>query len=86
HSALVSRLADAASRVAAAAHIPPTVAIISGSGEFLARAVARRLAGVSSILSLCELWGPHASITACARGLLGLACKRFPSRHLSAET
>jgi hypothetical protein len=86
HWALVSRLADAASRVATAAKIPPTVAIISGSGEFLARAVARRLAGVSSILSLCELWGPHASITACAGGLLSLACKRFPSRHLSAET
>jgi hypothetical protein len=79
NSALVTRLADAAARVAAAAPAPPRFAIISGSGEFLARAVVGRLPNIASVLSVGDLWGPHASVTACASGLLMLARESLDS-------
>jgi probable H4MPT-linked C1 transfer pathway protein len=72
-SALTARLAEAVSRVASAGSTPPRSAILSGSGEFLARAVLRRLPQVAAIASLAELWGAEASVCACARALLLLA-------------
>lgn len=52
----------------------PDVAVISGSGEFLARRAAVRLLGVGGrIVSLSESWGRGASEAACAVALHALA-------------
>ncbi len=80
HSALLSRLVHAAFRVADSAPSRPTSTIISGSGEFLARAVAAEILPRSSTLSLHELWGAEASFAACAHAVLLLALESSGSR------
>ena len=71
---LVARLEAAGRRAIAAALGPPGSAVIAGSGEFLARRLARRLLPASAlILSLRTLWSPDDSTAACARALLILA-------------
>jgi (4-(4-[2-(gamma-L-glutamylamino)ethyl]phenoxymethyl)furan-2-yl)methanamine synthase len=72
--ALMTRLVRAARRVTRSIGGRLDHTIISGSGEFLARRVARTLTprGVS-IVSLAEQWGATASSVACARALLELA-------------
>jgi probable H4MPT-linked C1 transfer pathway protein len=51
----------------------PGVAVVSGSGEFLARRVAERLVGPGgSIVSLAKALGPSGSEAACAVAMLRL--------------
>ncbi len=74
--ALFDRLLASARRACAATIGTPTTAVVSGSGEFLARRIAEALVGPSgTVRSLAELWGPAASDAACARALLELAAK-----------
>ena len=72
-SALLDRL-ELSARAACHATIGhPIHAVVSGSGEFLATRLARRLVGPAGrVLSLSELWGPAGSEAACARALLEL--------------
>jgi probable H4MPT-linked C1 transfer pathway protein len=71
---LLDRLAEAGERACARTIGRPGVAIVSGSGEFLARRVARRMLGPDlPILGLADLWGEAASTAACAWALLILA-------------
>ncbi len=66
---LVERLTEAARRVGAA-----RVAVVSGSGEFLARRVATSLLGDDGVVhSLASLWGRGASEAACAHALVRIA-------------
>lgn len=52
----------------------PEVAVVSGSGEFLARRVAEAVVGPSgAIQPLGSLWGSGASGAACAHALIELA-------------
>lgn len=74
--ALFERLATSARRACAGTIGTPTVAVVSGSGEFLARRVAEALVGpAGSVRSLAESWGPAASDAACARALIELAAR-----------
>ncbi len=53
---------------------PPRHAVVAGSGEFLARRLARRILPTGgTILSLGEVWGPLGSSAACAHALVVLA-------------
>ncbi len=71
---LVDRLVEAARRACDATIGGPTVAVVSGSGEFLARRVAESLLGKDGrIHSLGSLWGEGASEAACAHALVRLA-------------
>jgi probable H4MPT-linked C1 transfer pathway protein len=71
--ALVNRLLAAARRVCKTTIGAPTLAVVSGSGEFLARRVAEALVGPSgAVRSLGDLWGKGASEAACARALIEL--------------
>jgi len=71
---LRERLVDAARRACEATIGTPEVAVVSGSGEFLARRVAEMLLGPdAAIRPLGELWGPRGSDAACARALIELA-------------
>ncbi len=70
---LFSRLAQAAHRVCEATIGRADVAVIAGSGEFLARRLAARVLGADlRIISLAETWGRAASTAGCARALLTL--------------
>ena len=72
-AALFQRLLAASRRACSATVGTPALAVVSGSGEFLARRVAEALVGPSAtVRSLAELWGPAASEAACARALLEL--------------
>lgn len=74
---LFERLLASARRACEATVGTPRVAVVSGSGEFLARRVAEALVGPSgTVRSLGELWGPAASDAACARALIELAGAR----------
>ncbi len=75
--ALMTRLTAAAER-ACLDHIgPPRGAVVAGSGEFLARRVARRVVGPDGpIISLEDAWGSVASSAACAYALVVLAAER----------
>jgi probable H4MPT-linked C1 transfer pathway protein len=74
---LIDRLERAAIRACQATIQMPVVAVVSGSGEFLARRVAERvLAPGGRVLSLAESWGAAASIAACAHALIMLANQR----------
>ncbi len=74
--ALFDRLVAAARRACAATVGTPTAAVVSGSGEFLARRVAEGLVGASAaVRSLGGVWSPAASEAACARALLELAAE-----------
>ncbi len=71
--ALVGRLAMAARLVMQSLPVKPTVAVISGSGEFLARDIADRvLPDIGRVISLSDLWNSAASDAACAKALLEL--------------
>lgn len=70
-SVLVERLVSSARRLVGGT---AQAAILSGSGEFLARKVAERIiTAPASIVSLSELWGRSASDAACAQALMLLA-------------
>ncbi|WP_165063875.1 hydantoinase/oxoprolinase family protein [Paludisphaera rhizosphaerae] len=72
--ALRDRLAAAARRACASTIGEPRTAVISGSGEFLARRVAEALVGPhGTIRSIGDLWGRDGSDAACARALIDLA-------------
>ncbi len=72
--ALLARLADAAGRACLATAGRPRSVITAGSGEFLARRLARRVLGArGTIIGLQEAWGPIASIAGCAHALVVLA-------------
>jgi hypothetical protein len=71
---LVARLVEAAEESCRVLDRRPAVVVIAGSGEFLAREVARRVVEPGgTIESLAERWGPTASAAACARALLEIA-------------
>ncbi len=71
---LLHRLAQAAARVCQATIGIADVAVVAGSGEFLARRLAARVLGPDRpIISLAEAWGCAASTAGCARALLMLA-------------
>ncbi|MFO0890440.1 MAG: hydantoinase/oxoprolinase family protein [Isosphaeraceae bacterium] len=68
---LLDRLIQAARRVCEATIGRPEAAVISGSGEFLARRVALVILGDDRpIHALADLWGEAASTAACAQALL----------------
>ena len=71
-AALLGRLIFASGRVAEA----PGRAVVSGSGEWLARRLAGRVVAAGGpIVSLAEAWGPAASEAACAHALAVLAAE-----------
>jgi len=73
---LLGRLSLAAARVCQATIGIPDVAVVAGSGEFLARRLASRVLGPDRpIISLAEAWGCAASTAGCARALLMLVMK-----------
>jgi uncharacterized hydantoinase/oxoprolinase family protein len=73
-NSLLNRLTRAAQRVSQATIGKADVAVIAGSGEFLAqRLAARVLEPMGQIISLGETWGRAASTAGCARALLLLA-------------
>jgi probable H4MPT-linked C1 transfer pathway protein len=74
--ALLSRLIRCAGRAAAGTG-PPRGAVVSGSGEFLARRLAERLIEPGGpIVGLHDAWGSRASAAACAHALVVLAAER----------
>jgi probable H4MPT-linked C1 transfer pathway protein len=76
-SALLARLESAARGACESTVGPPAFAIVSGSGEPLARRLAERLLGPSDpIVCLRDAWGPAASSAACAHALVVLARER----------
>jgi probable H4MPT-linked C1 transfer pathway protein len=71
---LMSRLVRAALKACESTIRQPAVAVVAGSGEFLARRLARRILGPDcQIISLAEAWGPADSQAGCAHALLLLA-------------
>ena len=77
--ALMARLVVAAERACVATVGRPRSAVVSGSGEFLARRLAERmlLPGCErNVISLDEAWGPVASSAGCAYALLVVAAER----------
>jgi probable H4MPT-linked C1 transfer pathway protein len=75
---LMNRLATAALRACGPTIGQPAAAVIGGSGDFLARRLARRLVGPDGpLVSLKEAWGPLASSAGCAYALVQLAQERF---------
>jgi hypothetical protein len=77
--ALLERLLGAARQALSARIGRPSSAVLSGSGEFLARRLATRLLPEGTpIISLGDAWGPEGSSAACARALLILARDPLP--------
>jgi probable H4MPT-linked C1 transfer pathway protein len=75
--ALLARLESAALRACRATSGAPRSAVVSGSGEFLARRLATRMLPEGSpIVPLREAWGPVASSAGCAYALVQLAAER----------
>jgi (4-(4-[2-(gamma-L-glutamylamino)ethyl]phenoxymethyl)furan-2-yl)methanamine synthase len=75
---LIHRLVRAAERAAGSTTGRPAVAVVAGSGEFLARRVALRiLEPGGTIIGLKEVWGDVASSAGCAFALVKLAAERF---------
>ncbi len=74
---LLDRLATAAQRACLPTIGCPTAAVVAGSGEFLARRLAKRVIDIGGpIVSLREAWGPLASSAGCAYALAILASER----------
>ncbi len=72
--ALLRRLEAAAVRACRPTVGRPGAAVVAGTGEFLARRLARRVVERGgTIVGLAESWGPVASTAGCARALLALA-------------
>ena len=70
---LLDRLSQAVFAIIANGAAKPAVAVVSGSGEFLARRLVERIfRNEVRVLSLSDLWSPAASEAACARALLEL--------------
>jgi probable H4MPT-linked C1 transfer pathway protein len=79
---LLDRLVEAGRRACGATISVPESAIVSGSGEFLARRVARGILGPNRpIHSLADLWGEEASTAACAYALLVLASMKHQPKE-----
>ncbi len=77
--ALLTRLESAALRACRATAGVPRSAVVSGSGEFLARRLAARMLPEGSpIVPLREAWGPVASGAGCAYALVQLASEQVP--------
>jgi (4-(4-[2-(gamma-L-glutamylamino)ethyl]phenoxymethyl)furan-2-yl)methanamine synthase len=77
-SCLRERLARAAEGACRTTIGMPATAVIAGSGDFLARRLARRLVGPGgSLIRLEEAWGPVASAAGCAYALVQLASERL---------
>jgi probable H4MPT-linked C1 transfer pathway protein len=75
---LMRRLRIAAERACLPTIGQPAAAVVAGSGEFLARRLARTLIGPEgTIISLKEAWGALASSAGCAYALLALASEHF---------
>jgi probable H4MPT-linked C1 transfer pathway protein len=75
---LTDRLVQVAERACRATVGRPAVAVIAGSGDFLAARVARRVIEPGGrILSLNEAWGPAASAAGCAYAVVQLAAERL---------
>ena len=75
--ALMTRLILAATTACLRTVGKPQHAIVAGSGEFLARRLARQvLVPNANILSLQDTWGQVASTAACAHALVSLALER----------
>jgi (4-(4-[2-(gamma-L-glutamylamino)ethyl]phenoxymethyl)furan-2-yl)methanamine synthase len=75
---LLDRLAQAARLAAAPTIGRSTAAVVAGSGEFLARRLARELIEPNCpIVDLKEAWGPVASSAGCAFALVKLVAERF---------
>ena len=73
-SAILDRLTSAARRVVDSLGEPPRTIVLSGSGEFLAKRSAERIAiETAEMISLAEVWGKAASSAACAKALVLLA-------------
>jgi hypothetical protein len=76
----MDRLAQAAERSCRPTIGRPAAAVIAGSGDFLARRLARRVIEPDGpIVSLKEAWGAVASSAGCAFALVQLAAERFGS-------
>jgi probable H4MPT-linked C1 transfer pathway protein len=74
---LLARLGTAADRACRATVGLPRSAVVAGSGEFLARRLARRIIEPGgTIIGLNEAWGTVASSAGCAHALLVLAGER----------
>jgi (4-(4-[2-(gamma-L-glutamylamino)ethyl]phenoxymethyl)furan-2-yl)methanamine synthase len=77
---LLERLTLVAGRATRPTIGRPGAAVISGSGEFLARRLAERVIEPGgAIVSLREAWGPVASSAGCAYALVKLAVERLGS-------
>jgi probable H4MPT-linked C1 transfer pathway protein len=77
---LLRRLELAATRACQPTIGRPTVAVVAGSGEFLARRLAQQIIEPGgSIIGLTEAWGAAASSAGCAHALAALASERFHS-------
>ena len=75
--ALCERLLRSAQK-AMGSQDPPQSVLVSGSGTFLARRLAARLAeNKGKIIDLDQAWGPKFSEAACAQSLLILAREQF---------
>lgn len=73
-AALMDRLHDAAKRATFGVIGRPKGAVVSGSGEFLARRLAERILSPDSpIIGLNEAWGEVASAAGCAHAVAVLA-------------
>lgn len=73
-NAVMARLEAAVDRATAMTTGRPRHAVVSGSGEFLARKLAGKvLEPGGTVVSLSEAWGPVASGAACAHALVELA-------------
>jgi hypothetical protein len=60
----------------------PSTAVVAGSGEFLARRLARRVVERGgTIIGLAEAWGPVASTAGCAHAMLALAIEGEGEAH-----
>jgi (4-(4-[2-(gamma-L-glutamylamino)ethyl]phenoxymethyl)furan-2-yl)methanamine synthase len=79
---LIARLVLAGERACRPTIGRPTAAVVAGSGEFLARRLARRVIEPDGpIVGLKEAWGAVASSAGCAYALTILASERFHNHH-----
>jgi probable H4MPT-linked C1 transfer pathway protein len=75
---LIQRLVVAAERACRGTIGSPEVAVVAGSGEFLARRLATAILGPDRpILSMADAWGCAGSTAGCARALLRLAAEQL---------
>jgi uncharacterized hydantoinase/oxoprolinase family protein len=81
---LMDRLERAGRRACEARVGVPRMAVVAGSGEFLARRLGLRLVGEEGkIVSLREAWGPALSTAACAHAVAVLARENAGNSEVS---